>query len=355
MADEASFDIKVFPVDYHGERFGRGPIEDALVSSIRWDLYGAGAASVSFDPLARNAEHVKLLKRELQIWFDDELIWWGVPLTDGGSLRQVTLQCEGIMAHLRDRIIDRTSLLYTSIDQLNIAWNLIAYAQNESVQANRDLNISAAAFAPSGKVRSREYKRYDHAIIYDLLQEWPTLEDGFDHEIVPDATGERFWTPYYPRKERTLSNHKLTVTVDNSRGINDLQWSSSAMELGTEVYATGGSSGDVKFENKYEDAAASAEYGVRQRVISEGSQNDVAWLLERATREVSERKTVAHNPTIVTARAPRDWFRIVRTGDWLPVYVDYGYYQLDTEHRIGSVEWTPATTNLTFIEERAAA
>lgn len=353
MADD--FNIQVFPVDYEGGRFGRGPIEDAIVSSLRWDLYGPNAAAISFDPLARNAEHVKLLKRELQVWFDDELIWWGVPLADNGDLSIVTLQCEGIQAHLRDRIIDDATLLYTSIDQLSIAWNLIQFAQSEATQANRDLNISAAAFAPSGKIRSREYKRFDHAIIFDLLSEFPTLNDGFDWEIVPDATGARFWTPYYPRKERTLSEHRLIVTIEQSRGIENFTWASSAMELGTHIYATGGSSGDVKFEENFEDVAASAEYGVRQRVISEGSQNDVAWLLDRATREVGVRKKTKKTPTISTARAPKDYFRIVRTGDWLPVYVDYGYYQIDLEMRIGSVEWTPNQTNLVFIEERDAA
>jgi hypothetical protein len=352
---DLGFDLKVFAVNDHGGRFGRGPIEDCIVNSIRWDLYGAGSAQIAFDPLARNAQFVKLLEREIQIWFDDELMWWGVPLRDNGDLRIVNIECEGLFCHFRDRIVDDATLLYTSIDQLNIAWHLISFAQNESTQAHRDFNISAAAFAPSGKVRSREYKREEHAIIFDLLMEFPTLADGFDHEIVADATGQRFWTPYYPRKERTLSDHKLVLTVDRDRGIEGFQWQSDATTVATHAYATGGSSGDVKFEENYEDVAASAKYKVRQRVISEGAQNDVSWLLERAQREVSERKEILRTPTVSVAPAPKDWFRIVRTGDWLPVLVDYGYYQLAKEHRIGSVEWTPTATNLTFIEERDAA
>lgn len=359
MAVDLGFDIRVFPVDYYGGKFGRGPIEDATVSSLKFDLYGAGSASISFHPLARNAQYVKLLERELQVWFDDEMIWWGVPLRDGGNLGTVTLECEGVAAHLRDRIVDRMSLLYTDIDQLNIAWSLIDYAQDESVQANRDLNITAAAFLPSGKIRSRNYKREEHGIIYDLLDEFPTLNDGFDHEIVCDATGARMWTPYYPRKERVLLNERLVITEDTVRNVADFTWQSDATAVATQAYVTGGSSGDVKFENNYEDEDASARWKVRQRVISEGSQNDVDWLLDRATREVSERKVIRPTPTIKPqvqqAPAPADWFWIVRTGDWLPVYMDYGYYQVpNLQYRIGSVEWTPEGTNLGFVESRAA-
>jgi hypothetical protein len=348
-------DIKVFAVDKEGSRFGSGPIEGCTVSQITWELNGAGSASIAFHPLALNARHVKLLEREIQIWFDEDLIWWGIPMRDGGDLTQVTIECDGLLAHFRDRIVDDATLLYTSIDQLNIAWNLIAYAQSEATQANRDFNISAAAFAPSGKIRSREYKRTEHGIIYDLLADFPALEDGFDHEIVTPTSGGRFWTPYYPRKGVTHNNLKLVIREDVEKGVGSFTWQSDATMVGTHVYATGGSSGDVKFENNYEDATASARFGVRQRVVAEGSQSDVAWLLERATKEVSERNHISENPTVAVVPAPLEYFGTVHEGDWIPFYMDYGYYQLDANFRIGSVQWTPEALNLTFIEEVEAA
>lgn len=345
-------DTRVIVVDKEGTRFGSGPVEDASVSQITWELNGSGSASISFHPLARNANQIKILERELQIWFDDELMWWGVPWRASGDLNAVTVECEGLLSHFRRRIVDDASLIYTSIDQLQIAWNLLAFAQSEATQANRDFNIGSS-FIASGHVRSREYKRDEHGIIYDLLQEFPTLDDGFDYEIQVDATNQRLWVPHYPKMGTTLNDLKLMIREDRNRGVQSMSWASDGTTHATHIYVTGGSSGDVKFEQNYEDVAASAQFGLSQVVISDGSQKDVTWLLAKATKETNERKNVAISPAITTVSAPKDYFRLVKVGDSIPVFVDYGFYQLDDTYRVGQVQWTPEGTVLTFVEEAA--
>lgn len=350
VTDEKEVDIRIFPVDREGNKFGRGPIEGASLSDFTEDLNGAGSASISFHPLARNAQHVKLLKREIQIWFDDELVWWGVPWRASGDFTSVTIDCEGILSLLTKRFVDRASLLYTSIDQLSIGWGLVSYAQNESVQAHRDLNISSAVFAPSGVPRSREYSRENHPMILDLLAEFPTLDNGFDFSIEYDETGNRWWTPYYPRRGSLKSNMKIFLDVDNNSGVRNFTYSEDAMSTATDVYVTGGANGDVKFEGHWWDDAAAAEWGVQQAVISDGNQLDATWLLDRAKKEVEDRKRTIVQPVIATTKVPRDYFSKVQVGDWLPVYVDYGFYQIEDQYRVGSKSWSPEGPTFTFVE-----
>lgn len=344
--------IRVYSVDKHGTKFGSGPIENCTVEGITWELDGAGTASISFDPLARNAREVRLIEREIQIWFDEKLVWWGIPWRDQGGLDRVNIQCDGLLAWFTKRYIDRTSLLYTSIDQFQIAWNLLAYAQDESVQANRDLNISAS-FTPSGKVRSENYDRAQHAEILSLIERFPTLEDGFDFEITYDETGQRLWVPYYPKKGSFLGKEwGIRVTEDVMVGATGIQQQNDGGLVITHAYVAGGTSGDVKFEEDYEDVAASARYGVMQGVISEGSQKDPAWLLERATRVVNARKSVSPVPAMTLSRTDeKDYFNAIDVGDTIPVYMDYGYYQIDGNFRVGKKSYAPGGCTIEFITE----
>lgn len=340
------FNVQVYSVDQNGVRYGSGPIEDCQVSDITWSLNQPGSATISFDPLAENANQVKLEQREIQIWFDDDLMWWGVPWRDQGDMNTVTIGCDGLLSWFMHRFVDRTSLLYTSLDQLAIAWNLITYAQNESVDGYRDLNIDAAAYAPSGKIRSRNYDRNDHAAIFDLLQEFPTLSDGFDFEIVTNSSGQRLWTPYYPKKGTTKSNLKIILTEDRERNVDTFTMQSDATSILTDVYVTGGTSGDVRFEAHVQDAAAMAAFRDMQGVISDGAQQDVTWLQERGERELGLRNHVIKGPTITV---PKEMLGLVSVGDSIPVQVDYGYWQIpDEDYRISEIQWTPEALSLTF-------
>lgn len=340
------FNVQVYSVDQNGARYGSGPIEGAEVQQITWVLNQPGSATVLFDPLADNADQVKLEQREMQIWFDDDLAWWGIPWRDSGDLNQVTVGCDGLLSWFQHRFVDRTSLLYTSIDQLSIAWNLLTYAQNESVDPYRDLNIDAAAYAPSGTIRSRNYLRSDHAAIFDLLQEFPTLSDGFDFDIVTTSSGQRLWTPYYPKKGTTKSNLKIIITEDRMRNADTVTFQSDATSILTDTYVTGGTSGDVRFEAHVQDLAAMALFRDMQGVITDGNQMDVTWLQEKGEYELGLRNHAIRSPSI---SVPKEMFGLVSVGDSIPVSIDYGYWQLpEADFRIGQIDWTPETLSLTF-------
>lgn len=271
---------------------------------------------------------------EIQIWEDDQLIFWGVPWTVRGDHQTTVIECEGLLSYFYKRFVTNTSLEYTSLDQFTIGWNLLSYAQTG---ANKSFGITAGAFLPSGKVRSRRYERDEHANIYDLLQEFPTLDDGFDFEIVTTGSGLREFWPYYPRK----GSSKPELALHWGRNIRGYTFNEDTREMANHVYATGGSSGDVKFENNYQDATAAAKYGVYEAVISAGSYLDVGWLLERAVEEVDKRKAPIKIPELTVGRTPVDLLFLLHTGDTVPVRLTHGRTALKGDYRVVGKTWTP--------------
>lgn len=304
---------------------------------------------LSIDPLAEGATDIHLVKREIQIWRDDRLIHWGVPWNADGSPASLEFQCEGILSLLRKRHVDRMSLDYDSLDQLAIAWDLVRYAQDESVQANRNLNISASNFSASGVPRSPRYDRAEHAKILDLLSDFPDMSNGFEYDITFDAAGRnRYWTPYFPRKGSFKPEFHMRYDIDKSRNIADFTYSEDGAILLTHAYVAGGSAGEVKFEQNYENLAASAEYGVMQEVISEGSQMDLDWLHDRAVREVEARKVPAIQTEITSITTEDLELGDVVTGDWLPVRINYGRIQASAYYRVKTITWDPDADRITY-------
>lgn len=345
----APAEIRVIVVDRLGNWIAE--VEDAVVENIKWVLNGEGEASIRIDPLAVGADEVQLLKRELQVWMDNDLVWWGVPWRRSG-LQSLTYACSGLWSLFTKRFIDRSTMFYTSIDQLAIAWDLLRYAQDNTVQANRDLRIASAAFSASGHQRSRNYERTEHANIKALVEEFTKLDDGFDFDIRVFGDGRREWTPYYPKKGVVRDEFRLEFTIDGERGITGLDYTEDAVNITTEAYVTGGSEGDVKFEENYEDVAASVEYGVMQNFISEGSQKDVGWLLERAEREVNVNKRPKVVPVVHAANVPLRLLGQIETGDWIPLTINYGSVQENTHYRIRAITWNPGDRlRLEFVEQ----
>jgi hypothetical protein len=342
LVDQFLPDYRVLVVDRNG--FPRVELDLAYVDHVTWELNAPGEM-VFKNPIndPKVAVYPRLLIDEVQLWVNDELSWWGVPWRDTQTVEDLEVTCQGLLSYFTKRFLTYTSLTYTSIDQLTIGANLISHAQTG---ANMPLFIDIDAYTPSGRIRSRDYKREDHANILDLLNEFPTLDDGFDFEIEVDGTGNRVWVPYYPVK----GYYKQNLVLEWGRNIIDYTVSNDAVGLVTQVYATGGTSGDVKFEENYEDVVASGVYGRMQGIVAEGSQNDVNWLLERATKEVDTRKEPAQIPEVTAVNVPIQLLGIVKTGDVVPLRIRNGRTQVSDNYRIIKIDWKvdPNTLELTL-------
>lgn len=340
-------EIALFVTDRNGNRFTSLP--QATLEEVTWELTEAGSFAFSIDPLAEGAREIRLIEREVQIWADGQIIHWGVPWSCDGGSNGLTFQCEGVLSLLTKRYVDRASMDYWSVDQFSIAWDLLSYAQSEANQAHRELNISASNFSPSGVPRSPRYNREEHPNILDLLREFTEMSNGFEYDIVlsPDGT-KRYWTPYYPRKGSFKPEFHMRHEVDKARNILDFSYVEDGKQILTHAYVTGGSNGDIRFEQNYEDVAASAQFGVMQEVISDGSEKDVGWLLDKAISEVSRRKEPLVQTEITSVTTDNLKLGDVVTGDWVPVTIDLGRIQASDSYRVKTVQWTPNDETLAF-------
>ena len=77
----------VFVVDQAGSQFGQAL--NARVGNVSWELNGPGAADVT---LATNDTDAALMQpgREIQIWLDGSLLWWGPIVRPQAGLHETT-------------------------------------------------------------------------------------------------------------------------------------------------------------------------------------------------------------------------------------------------------------------------
>lgn len=348
--------IEVYVTNYLGKRLY--PLPEASVTQITETLNDVETCTFSIPQDAPNATQIDGYSREIQVWevLEDgytELVFCGTPVSESGDANKATFECEGVLGHLATRIVDRMSLLYTSIEQRTIGWNLVAYAQDESVQANRDLNIDSATFTGTTKIRSRNYDREQHATILDLLKEFSSLKDGFDFSIEVQGDGSRLWTPYFPSKGSLLSDLRVELTEAESRGMLGFTYQRAYKPITTHAYVTGGQDlSSQRSEQNFEDVAASASRGVRQAVFTEGNETDPPWLLDRAKRITDARKNPVLLPTITVGRYPLDMRRLVKVGDQLPILIKRGRAQVETARRVIQKKWNLEndTVELTLLD-----
>lgn len=99
-------DYEVIVTDMFGIAYGQ--IVTAVPTQIEWVLDAIGQATITFwilDPSAKNLLPLSSLPgvREIQIWRDQVLIWWGWPTAATYDAKQVHLTCTGLLYPLSTR------------------------------------------------------------------------------------------------------------------------------------------------------------------------------------------------------------------------------------------------------------
>lgn len=340
----------------------------AVMRDATWVLSESGHASFDIDPRADGANKIKLWDTEIEIWWDGVLRFNGPCVSFGGNPQVITVQAEEVLSWMKKRFVDRMSLIYgdpgspaipanptahppiaaqaavpaSLIDQFTIAWDLVAYAQDESIQGNRNFRLDAAAFGSSGVGRSANYKRQEHACLYDLLQDFRKFYQGIDFEVIYPGDGHRFFKPWYPMKGVFRPQYKMIYNDTGARNIASFQWQADGLAMVTHDYSTGGTVQGQKIEENYEDVGASSRHGVLQAITSQGSQLDRTWLQAQARGLVDDRKEpiVTFSAVSVTTQ-DINMFGTLQTGDWIPIQIDWGMIQEDDKRRVQSITWNP--------------
>jgi hypothetical protein len=108
---------QVFVVDIDGTVItgsgDDGELRNARLARVSWELNGPGAADVSLTTTDPDAD-LLLPGREVQIWRDGEIIWWGPIVRPQIGVRDATWQCSGLLWYFGRRFMgkaDRVNLL----------------------------------------------------------------------------------------------------------------------------------------------------------------------------------------------------------------------------------------------------
>lgn len=339
----------------------KGELTKASLDSCEWELNAPGGGAISINPLEAQAELIKVNECEVQVWIDEAYRHCIIPRAIRGNAKKVTYQCEGLLGEFDFRHINN-SLMYGSdgppvvyMEQFQIAWNILNYAQTG---ANRDLRIDSSLWTPSGVGRLRKYNWFDHTNILAELKTFPEAKNGFDYDIVLFADGRREWTPYHPAK----GSFRANLVLEWGRNVVDFSYDKDGQDQGTKTYMSGASEGDVHFEQNYENVALSAKYRQRERVVSEGQEKDLPYLLDRAEEETA----AFGNPVVLPDLTVRDipasggfpaikLDGVLETGDVVPVRVNHGVCNMVGNYRITKIaRQKNGRLKLTFNEDRAA-
>lgn len=338
--------IRVYEVDQFGNRLGQ--LSSSILYSVKWMLNDVGTATMYVSKYDPGLGHIGTIQNELQIVFtntDPHEVWWGFLVSEelqsgknGSNHKTYTL--ESLASYFKYRIVEHATATFTSMDQFDIVWSLIQTAQ---IGTNYDRNIGAS-YLPSGVIRSRSYARDQHSIIFDLMQTFnaDVLLNGFDQEIVVDETGRRLWTPYYPARGSWYQGY-----LEWGKDILDYDLKFDGKQMRTKLYCTGGSNGTIKFEQSYENVYASNKYGALVGTVSDGSEQDLTWLLAKAQQQVAVRsQPIAQHYIIVSV----DKLGKIHPGDSVWVRIDDGANQCSAPFRVQAVTWLQnETLQLDFV------
>lgn len=343
--------LDMLVTDWNGVR--QGELVGASLDNPYWTLNEAGGCSISINPLRKAAELIKVNECEIQIWIDGEYRHCVVPRDCQGDSKKISFPCEGIMSYLAYRFI-HDSLQYgtppdTGMEQFQIVQNLVNYAQ---VGANKDRRIVMAPWSSSGRARFKRWEWYEHKEILSEIADFADVDGGFDFDIALFGDGRREFTVYYPMKGVRRDNEKL----EWGRNVVDYKYNQAGKDQGTHVWATGGSSGDVRFEAHHEHVAYSQKYGVIEKVVSAGGELDVGWLSDRAIEEVASYGNPVTIPDLVVKDDPVKLDGVLDTGDIVPVDVNHGRCKMVGDYRIVKIQRLRAgRLQLSFNEYREAA
>lgn len=330
------------------DRYRQGPLspgggvaelEKAEVDNIGWVLNGSG--SMSFGLPTREAKGVwaELVKREIQVWWNDQMLWQGIPFSKRIFHHSTNINCIGLWAYFNYRYVHRT-LRYDSNLPQQIATDLVRYAQTEWVNAG--LNIEAAELVDTGARVKRVYHGYDHGQISHLINNFTDDINGFDYDIRVLGDGRREFTTYYPRK----GLYKPDKVLEWGRNISEFEISEYGDRMANWVTYTGEGEAEAKVEASYLDAAARDEYVLMQHTLAQSNVSQIATLLGKAQVQVEARNQPIQVTSLEVRNEPTELVQGIEVGDWVPVRIDHGAAQVEEVQRIVHINLKPATDRM---------
>lgn len=245
-------------------------------------------------------------------------------MTVSTDSKSITCSAQSLEDYLDVRLIRDVS--YTTIDQVNIAWDLI----NDS-QAYTDGGLGlTSGLLFTGITRSVDYKTYDNKYILEAIQDMAEMEDGFDFWIAPSS---RQFHAIYPRPANDRSLHLVYPQHISSYAVTYY-----GKYLRNRVVVQGPDPAYVVAV----DTSSLSTYGLREYADALKDAPTANSLTEYTGHLRDIRKDVKGYPTLVLRGQYLNIFDpfTITYGDKVKVTIQDGYVQIDAQYRYKGAQIT---------------
>lgn len=241
------------------DRAGTEKVADLFVTDLQISeaLNGPGAASFTVPLLHDDATADNLAPgaREVRVYRGTTRIFGGLLWAVNADVNGRTIRCvaEGFFSALRHRLIT-SDIVAMGDDQLDIAWNLIAYTQSAG-----SLGITRGSATGSGVTRDLIWCVEDEAVVGDEIASMADADDGFDFWV--DAN--KVWRTAYPRRGTTAA-----VALNAATNVSRLRIDADASYMANQIVGYDEPINCVPQTTTVQDASSISTYGLLQRAVT---------------------------------------------------------------------------------------
>ena len=220
--------------------------------SFASELNGAGecSATLPLPPLTSQAnkdlaavfnDAVTEVRRQLVVERDGVPVWagmvWASPYADAQPSR--TVRAAEWWSYFRRRIV-LTTRVYTQVDQLTIARQLLTDALAVNALAGQDMGFTFDDNL-STVLRDRSYPSLERVNVGEMVEQLAAVIDGFEFavDVRWSSSGalEKRVRTHYPRRGRPFAQTGLTFEI--GRNITDFVWPSDGTRYANVVHGLG--------------------------------------------------------------------------------------------------------------------
>jgi hypothetical protein len=236
---------------------------------------------------------------------DGTLVWGGIIWNRSyqSSSQTLTINAREFESYFEKRRIT-SDQVFTNIDQLTIAQNLISLAQGVPY-GNIGVEIGVET---SGVLVSKTYYGYEKKTYYSALQDLSRAENGFDFniDVAYNGSGAPIKTLNlgYPRIGTTYSSTNPSALLFEfpAGNIVEYEYPEDGSLVANTLYALGAGSNEGKLSATYQDTTyLTTGWALYEEQANYSDVTDATYLAQLAQGQV---KAFAYPPTVIKLVAP---------------------------------------------------
>lgn len=231
-------------------------------------------------------------------------------------------------------------LAFYGQDQALIFKGLVEHAQ-DPVYDKSDLNIGTNC-PLTGVTRTREFFFANHQEVRELVDEFPTLNNGFDYSVEVTPT-TRMATTYFPMK----GERKPQFTLELGRNIASLSIEQDGTQTANSIIVLGEGDGSDREEGTAIDKLA-LEGVILEKVYNARPGSDIKTLDDQAKLGLDRFKQLITVVTVTTYEGGGNFIGKLVVGDIVPVVVKYGWIDFEADYRIVGMTLDPDNDTVAF-------